>query len=392
MINFKFLQSKMIKSLIYIILLLVLVTFFVLYVHKDFFAQKSKPHNIMFDKYTVKQWYLYDHYHANIETYSSSKIGRQGFNTNKILRIDSDFNLGIYSFWNKGITCLKNKEITIALIDTCIDISHEDLCDNIWKNNNEIPNDGIDNDNNGYIDDCYGWNFIDNCKIVDKDIDEYSHGTHCAGVIAAEHNHIGTMGIAGNTKVKIMVLPAIERGDNDVEIYNVINAIQYAERMGAQICNLSCTFSSYSKDLENAIKYSNMYFVVAAGNYENGIIQGLNLDENKRFPASFNFANVITVGSLDMNCDLSSFSNYGSHTVDISAPGEFIYSTLPNNTYGFLSGTSMATPIVTSVLALYYLYNEVNLPEAVNMLYQNANHSNSLSEKIVNGRILYFDY
>jgi subtilisin family serine protease len=316
----------------------------------------------------------------------------KGFNKSTTLKIDSDFDMGIYSFWKRRTSRSKNKEIIIALIDTCVDISHEDLNKNIWKNKSEIPNDGIDNDNNNYVDDYYGWNFIDNCKIVNKNINDFSHGTHCAGIIAAVHNHIGIMGIAGNENVKIMVLPAIERGEDDEEIQNVIDAIRYAENMGAQICNLSATFSKYSKNLEEAIELSNMYFVVAAGNYENSFIQGLDINETKRYPASFNFDNVITVGSLDPSGDLASSSNYGVDTVDITAPGEFIYSTLPNNTYGFISGTSMAVPMVTSVLALYYLHYNVDMAEAVNMLYQNAHNSDSLSEKIIDGRMLYFAY
>jgi subtilisin family serine protease len=135
-----------------------------------------------------------------------------------------------------------------------------------------------------------------------------------------------------------------------------------------------------------------MYFVVAAGNYENSFIKGVNIDQHKRYPASFNFSNVITVGSLNTNGELASTSNYGLETVDIAAPGEWIFSTLPNNTYGFMSGTSMAVPMVTSVLALYYLYHDIDLEGAVNVLYQNANSSDSLTGKIANKRILHFNH
>lgn len=350
------------------------------------------------DEYSFNQWYLYEQYHSILKTNNDGNLPKDGFNENNgfnasnQIRVDSSLNLGIYSFWEKNNVKKKNKDLIIALIDTSVDISHEDLKDKIWTNLNEVPNDGIDNDVNGYIDDYYGWNFIDNNGVVNKNINEYSHGTHCAGIIAAEHNHIGTMGIAGNSNIKIMVLPAIENGGDEKEIQGVINAINYAESMGAQICNLSCTFSTYSKDLEKVIESSNMYFVVAAGNYKNSFVQGLNIDDKKRYPASFNFPNVITVGSLDIYGNISSASNYGFNTVDIAAPGEWIYSTLPNNKYGFMSGTSMATPIVTSVLALYYLYYDVDLKKAVNMLFDNAYHNSSLKEKITNERILHFSY
>ena len=390
MINYKYLRKKSIKLWKVIMLWGVLLIIIGMYIHIEF-SKKTETHNIAYDEFTYKQWYLYKQFHGNVETNSNSVIMEEGFNNNA-LRIDSDFGTGVYSFWNRRIANSNKKELIIALIDSSVDISHEDLYKNIWVNENEMPDDGIDNDNNGFVDDYYGWNFIDNCKKVDKNIETFSHGTHCAGVIAAEHNHIGIMGIAGNANVKIMVLPAVERGEDDEEIQNVISAIRYAEIMGAQICNLSCTFSEYSKDMEEVIESSNMYFVVAAGNYENSFIKGVNIDQHKRYPASFNFSNVITVGSLNTNGELASTSNYGLETVDIAAQGEWIFSTLPNNTYGFMSGTSMAVPMVTSVLALYYLYHDIDLEGAVNVLYQNANSSDSLTGKIANKRILHFNH
>lgn len=387
--NLHSLNSKIFFKIVVLGFFVIIIITYVIIV---FFSHKFNNHDFVPDEYAHKQWYLYNEYHDNIETNSSNLAIANGFNIRDIIRVDSDINLGTFSLWNGKTSRSNNKEIIIALIDTCVDVHHEDLNKNIWENENEIPDDGIDNDQNGYIDDYYGWNFIENCKMIDKNINEFTHGTHCAGIIAAEHNHIGVMGIIGDLNVKIMVLPAIERGENNEEIQNTINAIRYAESMGAQICNLSCTFSDYSKDLEKAIKSSNMYFVVAAGNFHDRFLNGINLDEDHRYPASYNFSNVITVGSLDTNGKLASTSNYGANTVDITAPGEWIYSTLPNNTYGFMSGTSMAAPIVTSVLALYYIYNDVGLVQAVNMLYHNADHVDTLSKYINNGGIIHFTY
>jgi len=251
----------------------------------------------------------------------------------------------------------------------------------IWKNENEISNNYIDDDNNGYIDDYYGWNFIDDCAEINRNINEFSHGTHCAGIITS---------IVGNANIKIMVLPSVEKGGTAEEMGNVVNAIKYAERMGADICNLSCTFTEYSQELEDAIKYSRMYFVVAAGNFESNFIKGLDIDTYKRYPASFDLPNVITVGNMDINARLSPTSNYGINTVDIVAPGEWIYSAIPGNGYGFMSGTSMAAPMVTAVLALYYLYYDVDVSGAKDLLYQNAKYNKSLSDKIKNGNVLYF--
>ena len=105
-----------------------------------------------------------------------------------------------------------------------------------------------------------------------------------------------------------------------------------------------------------------------------------------------NTTGMITVGSINTNRKLSTTSNYGVKTVDIAAPGEWIYSTIPGNSYGFMSGTSMAAPMVTAILALYYLYYDVEVSGAVEMLYQNARYNETLSGKIRNGNVLYFKH
>ena len=132
----------------------------------------------------------------------------------------------------------ETREVIVAVIDTGVDIAHEDLKDAIWINEDEIAGDGIDNDGNGYIDDVYGWNFYDNNNKVFLG-EEDSHGTHGAGTISASINDLGIAGIAGNTKIKVMVLKALGGKDGAGTTNAIIQAIQYAEKNGASICNLS---------------------------------------------------------------------------------------------------------------------------------------------------------
>ncbi len=245
-----------------------------------------------------------------------------------------------------------------------------DLKNHIWKNEKEIPNNSIDDDNNGYIDDYYGWNFGENSNITYSNEVSASHGTHCAGIIAADHNKIGVMGILGNTNVKIMVLPIYS--DNMLKEEDLIEAIKYADNMGAEICNISAIFVDEKREISNVIQCSNMYFVVSAGNFQNKIINGLDLDENKRFPACCDCYNVITVGSINEKEDISRFSNYSKKYVDIVASGEYIYNTVPNDKYEYKSGTSMSTAIVTGILGAYYYSYTMTIQDAAKLMIMNA--------------------
>lgn len=317
---------------------------------------------------------------------STSPTNEESFSMNDTV-LDSNVNLGIIEFW-KTYKSEKTKELVIAVLDSCVDINHEDLKSHIWVNKNEIPDNGIDDDKNGYIDDYYGWNFYaDTNKIYSESL-EASHGTHCAGIIAAAHNGVGIMGILGNTNVKLMILPI--SGQEELSSCDLISAIKYADNMGAVLCNISGVFSDNKDKINEAVNDSNMYFVVAAGNFQNQYMNGLNLNEYERFPACCSNSRVITAGSTNENNEFSSFSNYSSFYLDVAAPGEYIFSTLPGNQYGYMEGTSMSVPIVTGILGAYYYCYADTVEEAADMLFLNSSVYMELKEKVHNGRIAKF--
>ena len=238
----------------------------------------------------------------------------------------------------------------VAVIDTGVDYSHPDLAANMWVNAGEIPGDHIDNDGNGYVDDVHGYDFVNN----DGDpFDDHSHGTHVAGTIAAVgDNGIGVTGI--NWHAKIMALKFLDAQGSGT-VADAIKAIDYAVANGATISNNSWGGNeAFSQSLYDAIaraRDADHVFVTAAGN-GNFIGIGQNNDTNPFYPAAFDLDNIITVAATDDHDSKAIFSNYGTRTVDLGAPGVDILSTTPNNSYETLSGTSMATPHVTGVVAL----------------------------------------
>lgn len=242
-----------------------------------------------------------------------------------------------------------NPDIVVAVIDTGIDINHPDLKNNIWRNPGEISGDGIDNDQNGFIDDVNGWDFINNDNTVFDSPSEDTHGTHVAGIIAAANNNIGIIGIAPN--VKIMPLKYITSDEGTIA--NEIAAINYAKSMGVKVINISSGGFGFSQAEYDAIVDSNAIVVAAAGN------EGMNNDgENPCYPASYDLDNIISVGAMDKKGEIPWWSNYGAQSVDIVAPGVDILSTIPGengeyaSAYDYSDGTSMSTPHVTGTVAL----------------------------------------
>lgn len=267
---------------------------------------------------------------------------------------------------------VKRRQVLVAVIDTGIDYTHPDLADNIWINNKEIPNDGIDNDNNGYIDDIYGWDFYnDDAGVCHYKYDRKTklnlslpednddHGTHIAGIIGAvADNGIGIAGIASAVDVKIMILKINGGSQGTGSISDAILAIKYATMMGADICNISWGTSQYSPALREVMKESDMLFVAAAGNL------GSDNDNKPVYPANFKLDNLISVTFIDANGKLTRQSNYGKTSVEIAAPGSDILSTAVG-TYQTLSGSSMAAPHVSAVASLLYSYDKNLYPSAV---------------------------
>ncbi len=235
-------------------------------------------------------------------------------------------------------------DVVVAVIDTGLDYNHEDIVGNVWTNPGEIPGNGIDDDNNGYVDDVRGWDFVNN----DNDpFDDNDHGTHVSGTIAAVGNNgIGVTGV--NWSARIMPLKFLSaRGSGSTA--DAISALDYAVMMGARISNNSWGGGAFSQALYDAIaaaQAAGHLFVAAAGN------DGVNTDVTPSYPASYDLDNIVSVAATDDNDALAGFSNFGAVTVDLGAPGVSILSTTPANTYSSFSGTSMATPHVAGTAAL----------------------------------------
>lgn len=248
-----------------------------------------------------------------------------------------------------------SRDIVVAVIDTGIDINHEDLKGNLWKNPGETGSDslgrekslnGVDDDKNGFIDDVHGWNFVaNNAKLADN----HGHGTHIAGILGAEANNgKGIVGIA--PEVSIMILkyfdPQSPGSDN---LKNTIKSIYYAVNNGAQIINYSGGGLEYSQEEHDAVNYARkkgILFVAAAGNERS------DSDKSPYYPADYGLDNIISVTAFNPSQEVLSSSNWGIDSVDIAAPGQNILSTLPGNSYGFMTGTSQATAFVTGAASL----------------------------------------
>ncbi|MBU0498144.1 MAG: S8 family serine peptidase [Candidatus Thermoplasmatota archaeon] len=229
--------------------------------------------------------------------------------------------------------------VKIAIVDSGIEWSHPDLSSRIWINYND-PINGIDDDSNGFIDDYRGWDFV-NSDNNPNDDHTISHGTHCAGIAgAATNNNIGVAGVDWNCK--LIAIKAMQ--SNNVIFWNVAApALIYAADMGADIISMSWSGSSPSDTLKNAVDYAyNAGCVMIAASGNSGT-------SSPYIPASY--TNTIAVGATNHNDTRWPSSNKGNH-LDLVAPGVDIYSTKRSNSYGYITGTSMSTPMVAGAAAL----------------------------------------
>ncbi len=351
----------------------IITSFFVVF---TFFVGSSQAAIVPNDPFFSNQWYL-------------SKI-----------RADSA--------WEK-IT--DSPHTVIAVIDSGIQIDHPDLKNNIWINTKEIAGDDLDNDNNGFIDDIFGWDFVNNVPDPSPKFTEgwteagVSHGTMVAGIIAAHGNN--NTGVTGVTwRAKIMALKALnDKGEGRVS--DVIRAIDYAINNGADIINLSFSSLNYSEGLQEAIYRAHaagIMIVAAAGNEQaNGT--GYNTDQTKIYPACYDGRligenMVIGVAATDALDQKTRFSSYGFSCIDIAAPGISFFNTVTNGYVpgadkyydGYWSGTSMAAPLVSATLALIQQANpELSRRETVNILFASADNISRLNPEYLgqlgNGRL-----
>lgn len=269
--------------------------------------------------------------------------------------------MGVKNGWEHNANNKKypggSADVVIAVIDTGVDYNHIDLRNNIWVNSAEIPGNGIDDDGNGYVDDVNGWNCVgDN----NDPMDDNGHGTHVAGIAAAENNKTGTVGVAYNCKIMCL------KAGNSSGYFNnsdIAEAIQYAYMNGASVINMSFGGSSISIAVEDALMdaYNQCVLVAAAGN--DSLCNNLSCPVHAplglvgvSYPAALPY--VIGVMSCNANgTTRSAFSNfdhdpYGTVEYEVYACGEQIPSTWPGNKYAALSGTSMACPVVAGIAAV----------------------------------------
>jgi len=242
--------------------------------------------------------------------------------------------------WARGYT---GDGVVVAVVDTGVDFSHPDLSSNLWFNPGEIGDNGIDDDRNGFVDDIIGWDF--NGRDYNP-YDEQGHGTHVAGTIAGDRNNFGVTGIAYDADImSVRVLGANGSGSN----VDVAAGIRYAADNGADVINLSLGSNSGDSGIESAVRYATQlgsFVVMASGN--DGYSQ-------PGFPARYATNYGVSVGAVDRYRRDAYFSNSAgsnSNLRHVVAPGVDVYSTLPRNSYGNNSGTSMATPHVAGVVAL----------------------------------------
>lgn len=257
------------------------------------------------------------------------------------------------------------REIVVAVIDTGVDYQHPDLARNMWVNEGEIPGNGVDDDENRFIDDVYGYNMIgsepniDPCGVPDPcenasgdPMDDNGHGTHCAGIIGAvTNNSRGLAGVCPN--VTIMALKFLHKSGGGLT-KDAISCIQYAVNNGANIMSNSWGGGGYNQSLEAAIEAAaeaGLLFIAAAGNNNS------NNDTKYCYPATYDCNNIIAVLATDHDDEKASFSNYGAKSVELGAPGDSIESAWNLARYASKRGTSMACPHVAGACALVWSVN-----------------------------------
>jgi len=284
-----------------------------------------------------------------------------------------------------------HSSIVIAVIDTGVDIFHPDIKPNLWVNTGELagfasidtwqPN-GVDDDGNGYVDDIVGWDFFFN---VNNPNDEVSgHGTHVAGIAAARGNN-GT-GVTGvSWEARIMALATQDYADGGLPISDVVDALIYAESMGAHVINMSLGLYQDSTPLRDAINsVTRAVIVCAAGN------DGTDNDLRPHYPSSYPNVNLIAVTATNQSDQRAAFSNFGLSSVDVGAPGSRIYSTYSRfvdaGGYAFSGGTSQATPMVAGLAVLLRAANGALTPvQVVSMIKNSVDGLPTLNNLIATG-------
>lgn len=270
---------------------------------------------------------------------------------------------------------ISNNKPVVAIVDSGADLNHELLKNNLWRNPKD-PVDGIDNDSNGYVDDNVGWDFVQNDGVPQGD---FYHGTHVAGIVK----------LITNGNVDLMILRFQDNnglGYAGAAAYAINYAVQM-KKAGVNLVAINCSFGGLSYNssvIDNAIKNAsnnNILVVIATGN------ENVNTDLSPRYPGSLKYANTITVAAIDQSLALAGYSNYGKSTIEVASPGSNIYSSLPNNNYGYVSGTSMAAPMVSAAAGLLKTLGNYSAGQIRDAIIRGSEMVSGLLDKVSYGLI-----
>ena len=285
--------------------------------------------------------------------------------------------INIFEVWRRTTG---DPRAVIAFVDSGIDYKNADLKRNLWVNSKEIPNDGIDNDHNGFVDDTIGWNYVNGKwgKGNNDPMDRAGHGTFTAGIAVAEANN-GNGGVGVCPRCSVMAVRFLNSdGMGDTE--DAIHGIYFAIRNGARVLNLSFAGEGFDRDLYDAVataaKY-NIVVVAAAGN------DGSNNDYESVYPANIRLPNVITVAATDPQGKLWENSDYGFKNVDVAAPGTDIPGPWLKGEWDTGNGTSLSAPIVSAVAGLMISINpKLTAPQIVHIIKKTVTKSKYLQHKV----------
>ncbi len=252
-----------------------------------------------------------------------------------------------------------SESVVVAIVDDAVELTHEDLTANIWQNTNEIAGNGVDDDENGYVDDVQGYDVADQDNNPNPpsnaDAHHFSHGTHCAGIVsAATDNNRGIAAIGGN--VQLMAVKTKENATSGSSLQAGLEGIEYAIAAEADVISLSWGGAAYSQTMQDLLEIAHQQgitLIAAAGNSDTNA---------PMYPASYD--HVISVGATNQEDEKAFFSNYGSK-IDVMAPGFEIWSTVAGNSYDFKNGTSMACPLVAGLTGLMLSYDANLSPDDI---------------------------